>query len=346
MQYPLVDVILLNWNGRGDTLECISSLQEMNYPNFRIVVVDNGSNDDSVSAIRGEWPDLNLIETGNNLGYAGGNNVGIRWSLEHGADYVFVLNNDTIVARDILNELVAASVLLENRAVLGAKILFYNSPETLCFGGARWDSSLGRLITLGWNMPDTAPFDRMTESAYANGCAIFVPSNIFKEVGLLDAEMFLIFEETDFCYRARKVGYKSWFVPGAKVWHKISASIGGSESPLARYFHARNQLIWGTRHLSLPDRLRLYRHILGRLRTAYWPKFVLPDQPGILPKRLLWASASWSRQLLRDFGSLGNKAEILGLMHFFRGRYGDCPQCVRDWNAEAKRIMLEIKHAG
>lgn len=335
---PYVVVIVLNWNGCSDTLGCIESLRAVDYPNFTTLVVDNGSSDDSLVTIRDRNPDITLLETGKNLGYAGGNNYGLHWALEHAADYVLLLNNDTVVDPGMLTHLVEAAKTKGDAGVFGAKIFFYDQPEILCYGGARWEPNIGCVTTLGWGERDGEPYSKMVETSYANGCALFAPARIFREVGLLDTGMFLIYEETDFCYRARKAGYKSWFVPDAKVWHKISAAIGGSEAPLARYFNARNQLIWGTRHLALLDRLRLYRHIYRRLLRAYFPPFIRATSAGSSVRSFVWATSTWARQFSRNLSSPANKSELLGLLDFFRKRFGDCPDQVRQWNSAAKRL--------
>ena len=109
---PKVAVIILNWNGKEDTLECLASVKKLDYSNYEIVLVDNGSVDDSVDAISKQYPDMTLLQTGENLGYAGGNNVGIRWALEQGADYILLLNNDTIVAADLLSAFINAANVL------------------------------------------------------------------------------------------------------------------------------------------------------------------------------------------------------------------------------------------
>ena len=125
---PRVFVIILNWNGRDDTLECIASIKEIDYSNYEIVVVDNGSVDDSVQAISKQYPEIMLLQTGENLGYAGGNNIGVNWALEKNADFILLLNNDTIVARNLLSSFVNAANQLPSGSILGAKIYFYDKP--------------------------------------------------------------------------------------------------------------------------------------------------------------------------------------------------------------------------
>jgi len=128
---PLVFIIVLNWNGKDDTLECLGSLQQLDYPNFETVVVDNGSTDGSEDVIRSAFPSVNFIQTGRNLGYAGGNNVGIKHALSHGADYVWLLNNDTTVDPNALTALVETAQADPKIAVVGSKIFYYDQPDVI-----------------------------------------------------------------------------------------------------------------------------------------------------------------------------------------------------------------------
>lgn len=135
---PSISIIILNWNGRSDTIECVESCLLSTYPSFRIVVVDNGSSDGSEAALLEKFPYLDIVQTGCNLGYAGGNNRGIRHALANGADYVWLLNNDTVVAPDALAELVAMAEATPHSGMIGSKILFYDRPDTIWFAGGFW----------------------------------------------------------------------------------------------------------------------------------------------------------------------------------------------------------------
>ena len=145
MRYPKVYIIILNWNGRDDTLECIESVRNIDYPNFTVVVVDNGSSDDSVEAIHDKFPEITVLETGKNLGYAGGNNVGIRYVLRHRADFILLLNNDTIVDRKILSSFLDAVQLVGHSGIFGAKISFYSDPNKIWYAGAKWRKEVDEL---------------------------------------------------------------------------------------------------------------------------------------------------------------------------------------------------------
>lgn len=334
--YPYVVVVILNWNGKIDTLDCLRSIKTIDYKNFSTVIVDNGSEDDSVTSFRSNYPDITVLEAGKNLGYAGGNNIGMRWALGQGANYVLLLNNDTVVDPDIINGFVHSAEILKDGGLFGAKIFYYDSPNMLWNAGADWVSALGDHVTRGSQKHDDGTYDQISESAYANGCALFARADVLEKVGLLDESFFLIYEETDLAYRVTKAGYRIYYIPYAKVWHKVSVSIGGDNSPIARYFNARNQLLWSKRHLSLPNRLRVYRHVLKRLRASYIPVFNLNSQYRNFLRRYAWALFSWYRQFQRNVNSPSNSADLLGLRDYFRSRFGDCPPEVRRLSALSK----------
>ncbi|MCK5353578.1 MAG: glycosyltransferase family 2 protein [Methyloprofundus sp.] len=326
---PKVAVIILNWNGKDDTLECLSSVNQLNYPNYDVIVVDNGSTDDSIEAISKQYPDIILLHTGKNLGYAGGNNIGMRWALEQEANYLLLLNNDTIVDPNLLSEFVQTAKNYKQGGLFGAKIFYYDEPDTLWNAGADWNPSTGDHRTRGAQSKDGEAFNTITESAYANGCALFASSEMLLNIGLLNEDFFLIYEETDLSYRAKKAGYKVYFAPEAKVWHKVSVSIGGDNSPIARYFTARNQLLWASRNLSWQNRLRVYRHVVKRLCHSFFPTLVLVKSEVALSHRLIWMFSSWFKQLKRNLLSPANRADLMGLRDYFMSRLGDCPESIR-----------------
>lgn len=326
---PIVAIIILNWNGKVDTLECLASAVQLNYPNYKIVVVDNGSTDDSVDAISKQYPEISILQTGANLGYAGGNNLGIRWALEHNADYILLLNNDTIVSPDLLSEFVNAANLLPPNSVLGAKILFYDKPDTLWFAGGRWNRQSSCFEHIGYGQIDAVEFNAYSEVDYITGCALFSSATTFKEVGLLDEDLFLTYEETDWCYRAREINRKSIFVPNARLWHKVSSSFGGAESPLVTYFMQRNILLWAKRHLSSYANGLLREKAFRTLRRILIPQMSLPKSNVPYVKILPWVLSSWIRNLKRNLVDPTNQATLMALRDYYLGRFGDCPPKVR-----------------
>lgn len=269
---PHVVVVILNWNGKRDTLECLSSVRAINYPSFEIVVVDNGSTDDSVAAIKAHFPGISVIETGENLGYAGGNNAGMRYAIQQGADYVLLLNNDTVVDRSVLTALTRAAAKIGGDAILAAQIYFYSDPDRIWYAGARIVRETATTYHEGYRAVDgAAPHVDMVETGYASGCAFFIGTSLLARIGLFDERFFLLYEETDLCSRAERVGVKSYVVPDARVWHKISVSFGGMESPTYMYFHFRNRLLWAEKHLRMGPRVMVYARVARELLSGLRP---------------------------------------------------------------------------
>jgi len=326
---PKVAVIILNWNGKEDTIECLESVDKIDYLNYEIVVVDNGSVDDSVASIKALFPDVIVIETGHNLGYAGGNNVGIRYALDNNAEYILLLNNDTVVDVNLIYAFIEARTTIASPAIMGGKIYYQAQPDTLWYAGACWIPSKLDFEHIGLGQKDAPNFDQLSKTDYATGCLMFVPADIFHQVGLLDEDFFLTYEETDWCYRARKFGYECYFIPTAKVWHKVSVSFGGPESPIFEYFMARNRLLWASKHLGLILRVKLYHQYLQKIWTRIFPRFVLADASVPLLKRYAWSIVSWLKAVRRYFHLSSNQAIIQGVMDYFFRRLGNCPESIR-----------------
>src|SRR6266487_4832628 len=269
---PRVIVIVLTWNGREDTLLCLESLRSVDYPNWEVLVVDNGSVDGTVDAIHNRHPWVTVVETGKNLGFAGGNNVGIKAALKRDAEFILLLNNDTTVAPDLLHAFVRAAAEHPDAGMFGAKIYYFSDPLRLWFAGSRWNpKALLSFEPLGeGTVDDGAAFEDVRETAYANGCAMFFRSAVAKTVGTLDERFFILYEEVDWCFRARRAGFACLLVPGAKVWHRISTTFGGGRSLVYEYFDLRNRLLWAERNLSIRERMRIWRKTLLLLRPV-WP---------------------------------------------------------------------------
>ncbi|HSX04495.1 MAG TPA: glycosyltransferase family 2 protein [Rhabdochlamydiaceae bacterium] len=265
MSQPKIAIIILNWNRPTDTLECLESLQKIHYSNYEIVVVDNGSTDDSVALIKQSYPTLCMIENGENLGFAEGNNRGIEAALAKNADYILLLNNDTVVHPDILQAFAAAATEHPNAGAFGAKIYFYDEPTLIWHAGGDIDKH-GRCVHIGCGECDLEKKrETIAKIGYACGCAILIKSEVVRRVGMLCPKFFLIWEEIDFCWRVRNAGYDCLFVPKAKLWHKISTSFeGGNHGPIWQYFYWRNRLLFLEKHLSPKKRFKFYLMVFPR----------------------------------------------------------------------------------
>ena len=243
MKTTLVYIILLNWNGSQDTIECVESCRKLAYPHFRILIIDNGSTDNSEAILREQFPAIELIQTGSNLGFAGGNNVGIRYAIEHGADYVWLLNNDTVVDTEALSALVQVAEGDKTVGMVGSKIVYYEKPRQLWYAGAVLEPDRPyRLHHRGLNEEDRGQFNDTCETGYITGCSLLARRDMMDIVGLLDDELFLYFEDADWSARTRAKGWKLLYCPASLVHHKISLSVGGASSPTLLYYTARNRL--------------------------------------------------------------------------------------------------------
>lgn len=273
-----IAVIILNWNGKEDTLECLESIQNMEQGTFNleVIVVDNGSTDDSVDRITkfidSEKSAIKLVENQENLGFAGGNNIGIKHALENEADYVMLLNNDTQVDKNLMTELLKAMEQNKNVGIVGPKIYFAKGYE---YHRHRYkETELGRIIwyaggLIDWrnvyashrgvDEVDIGQYDKVEETAFTTGCAMLVKKEVFGEIGFLDEKYFMYLEDVDLCLRARKAGFKILYKPQGIVWHKNAQSSGQPGSPLHTYYLTRNRLIFGMRYSSLRTKIALLR---------------------------------------------------------------------------------------
>ena len=244
MTYPLVYIIILNWNGLKDTIECLDSVIKLNYPNFRLVVVDNGSTDGSTDIISRNYPKVIVLENEENLGYAKGNNVGIRYALENNADYVWLLNNDTVVEQNALLNMVIEAEGDPHSGIIGSKIYYPNSGKKIWFAGAMINWSRGISNHIGMNETDVGQYDYVKEIDRVAGCSMLVKREVCNRVGLFDDNFFLYVEEVDWCVRARRAGFKCLFVPSSIVYHKglTSVSLIGACSKVFNYYNTRNFL--------------------------------------------------------------------------------------------------------
>ena len=239
---PRVGVVVLNWRRPDDTIACLASLREQDYPSCDVIVIDNGSPDGSPAAIRGRFPDVVLIENDRNLGFAGGSNVGIRHAVDHGADYVLLLNDDTVVAPDMLRTLVSIAESDPRIGIVGPKIFYYEPPDVVWSAGGTVDG-LGRARHIGVDRRGDGTPDAARDVDYVTGCALLVKRGVVDRIGMLDERFFAYFEETEWCARARRAGFRVVCVPGARMWHKIEPTARG-HSRAYLYLMSRNRLLY------------------------------------------------------------------------------------------------------
>lgn len=312
---PAVAIVVVNWNGWQDTIECLQSLLQLSYGSYRIVVVDNGSTDGSLLELTSwarqtgqEWQisrrdaplaslsRILLVETGANLGWAGGTNVGVRLGLKMGVQLFWLLNNDTIVDTHSLERLVEALQNDPTVGIVGSKIVYYDHPRILwsAGGGIRWWRG-GATYHIGLDCPDGEEFNQRRQVEYVTGCSLLVPAALIQSVGLLPELYHLYFEEPEWCVRARRAGWKVVYEPGSVVYHKVSRSISRRPA-LIDYYVTRNRL-----------------------------RFVLRHRPMLLPIALM-DSVKTALSYWRAGKQQALSMTLRGMRDFFRGRQGPLPE--------------------
>ncbi len=242
-----VAAVVLNYRRPDDTMECVRSLLRSEGLKPTIIVVDNGSGDGSADRIAESFPDLHLIRNRANLGYAGGNNVGIREALKRGAEYLLVINNDCTIAADALAGMVRAAGA-RGAGIVSPKVYDFFRPGVIQYAGYRNLHLLGQGLPIGEGEKDEGQYEEETEMNAAPGCAMLLSRRLLESVGLFDELFFAYSEELDLCRRAINAGYRIFFVPSAHVWHKKAATLT-PQSPDYTYYLTRGRLIYARKHL-------------------------------------------------------------------------------------------------
>ncbi|MBT4034559.1 MAG: glycosyltransferase family 2 protein [Candidatus Marinimicrobia bacterium] len=227
MPDPKICILVLNWNGVDDTIECIHSLKKVTTNNSEIVVIDNGSSDDSVQRIRQQFGDVKIIELESNLFYGGGNNAGLDWAQNHDFDYVVFLNNDTTVEPDFLEPLLAGFEYTQGIGGVAPLMCYSAVPELIWYGGGQVNLWTGVVehLHIRKNVSKLEIKPMITD--YITGCCLMMPTKLAVELGGFDLSFKMYGEDVDLSLRARAAGYKLLFVPESKIYHKVSASVGG-----------------------------------------------------------------------------------------------------------------------
>lgn len=268
-------IVIVNYNGEKDTVDCLESLEKINKKSFEIytVIVDNNSKN-PISISEKDFKNLNLkiIFSKENLGFSGGNNLGINYALENEADYVLLLNNDTLVKVDFLQKLFEFAEGNKNAGLVVPKIYFakgyefhkdrYKNAElgkVFWYAGGRmdWKNVIGHHI--GVDEVDTGQYEEVKETDFASGCCVLIKKEVFEKVGLLDEKYFLYYEDSDFSESAKRAGFEIYYLPTSVIWHKNAGSTGGSGSELQDYYITRNRLLFGNRFAPTRSKLALNR---------------------------------------------------------------------------------------
>ena len=247
-----VAVVVLCWNGYSDTLACLESLGQAEWDRLTTIVVDNGSTDGTSEAVRERFPEVVLLRSEENLGFAEGNNVGLRAALAAGAEYVLILNNDTVVDRDLIGALVEEAERRPDAGALCPMIYYTDPPDRIWYAGARFDPrGIHNGPHTGYGDRDVGQYGTTREIGRATGAAMLVRRGVLEDVGYLDARLFLQVEDVEWSLRMRAAGHRILFVPAGRVWHRVSVATGGEHAPATAYYEMRNTLAVCSRYAPL-----------------------------------------------------------------------------------------------
>lgn len=299
---PTVAIVVLNYNGLEDSRKCLASLERISYKPFLVIVVDNGSQEDPTGILRHEFPWSVVIRSENNEGWAGGNNIGIRYALARDSDYVILLNNDTVVSEELVSRLVDAAKARPEFGIIGPVINDMEYPAEVQTDGCMFN----RKNAPGFFQRQPIPMKRssrpaITEVDIVNGCCMMISRGVFDTIGLIDERFFLIHEESDFCLRAGKAGFRCGVMGESLVWHKHSASFNRAGNWRQRYYDVRNLFLLLRKHPEAGrDSRSKYRSWPAYLKYAYY----------------------WYCLEREGHSDQGARAVLQGLCDAFSGRFG------------------------
>lgn len=290
---PNVGIVISNYNGWQDTVQCLESLQKQTYRDFEIILLDDASTNDSVQQLQKHLTENTVfLPQEANVGFAAANNVGMRRALADGCDWVLLLNNDTVAAPDFLENLLRETPA---GAVSCPKMLFLNPPDEIWFAGGELDRATGKVRHLGGHEKDGPAFAEKKQVSFITFCCVLLPRQVIEQVGFLDETLFMYCEDVDYCIRLADAGVPLWFLPDAKIWHKAGGSAGGM---LSVYYITRNTL-----YLTCKGKSR------GYIRARTLPVLIAGAARYTLTKLL-------GRKKGRSYGA------FRGALDFWRGRMG------------------------
>lgn len=268
-----VAIILLNWNGYDDTRDCMKSLEQLVDPNFHVYVVDNDSTDGSAEQLKKDKQDAcyayewTYLQSPINRGFAGGNNLAITRACTNGHAFIWLLNNDTLVEPDSLTRLVEPMQTNPTLGITGSKIYFADS-NVLWFAGGKINAKTGAHAHIGMRKQDNGQYDQAKKVNYIVGCSLLIRTEIVRDIGLLEEDYFLYYEDVDWNLRVRQKGWNIQYVPKSVIWHKVSQSVKSSElSAHSTYYIIRNAYLMATKFHKSSLQLRAKRRLV---RNLFW----------------------------------------------------------------------------
>lgn len=245
INHPFVSIITVNYNNTVVTGQLLESLKKIAYVNFEVIVVDNASNENPTEELKKIFPEAKVILSNENLGFAGGNNLGIAHSR---GEFLFFLNNDTELQERTINYLIERLQSDESIGVVSPKIVYFDQPSIIQYAGfTEINPITARNSTIGFMAPDNGKFDLPMETSFAHGAAMMMSREVVEKVGKMPEEYFLYYEELDWCEKIKRAGYKIFYEPKSVILHKESMSVG-KESPSKTYYLTRNRILFMRRN--------------------------------------------------------------------------------------------------
>lgn len=270
-ELPIVFVIVINYNGLSNTIECVKSLTRSSYQNLRIVIIDNTPRKNDAVELKEAFGDaIIVISNEANYGFAKGSNIGIDYAMKEGAEYIFLLNNDARVESKSIEYLLEALQSDPEVGIVGPKIYFDNHPggnDIIWFAGGRLIRTLGQPFHRGLNEIDIGKYDHQEDVDFITGCALMIRRDVIEKIGKFDEDFFIYFEDLDFNCRASDSGYRITYVPKARIWHKVSSSTG-QMSPLYLFLFTRNRFIFVKKNTGILGMMSFIPYYLS-IRVMY-----------------------------------------------------------------------------
>lgn len=262
---PLVYIILVNYNGKEHTIECIKSLSQINYENYKIIVIDNNSTDGCIDELKESFEEVIVIKNNDNLGFAKANNIGIKYAMDNSGEYVLLLNNDTIVEKDFLDQLIKPFMehKINKIGLTIGKIRYYDDKSLLWYAGGRINYFKANSQVYGLNETDIGQYDEEKEVEFATGCCMLISKDTLDRVGYLSDEYFLYYEDTDYSCKIINSGLKMIYVPKSIIYHKESVATN-KFSYNYQYYFARNRLLF------IKNNMKFKSKITGYPITILW----------------------------------------------------------------------------
>ena len=287
--------IILSWNNYNDTKECIASLLSSDYPIHSAIIIDNGSQDNSVEMLYKQFREdhrVHFLLNESNLGFAAGINPGIQAALKGGADYIFIVNNDAIVHPQAIGHLIKAAEEEKSAGIVGPRIFYRKSPERIWLGGGYFSYLKAGVIVPEKNKLVKSFSLEKREVSFLTGCAMLIRREVFERIGLFDEDYFFYCEDLDFCLRARRAGFKILYVPEAKAWHKIENITKDRTTPFVLYHLARSNILFLRKNFSVA--YFLYGLLIHLLVFTPWRIIQIIKGSRSLASFMAWWKGTWA----------------------------------------------------